>query len=78
MDRVPRSAGRTTTLKLLAAAAVVCFVANFLVAGPFAGSGVFGLAQRATLATLLPWLIATALLIARSERALDPRTGGTD
>jgi hypothetical protein len=77
LARDARFADRARTLRIVSPAVVVAFVANFLAAGPLAGLGVFGLAQRTVIGLVLLWLFAAALQLRQATNRISGRTVST-
>ena len=73
MGRDPRFASSARGLLLMSYCVAGSFAVLFLVAGPLAATGVFGLAQRLLIASVLAWLFVAALRM----RAVVQRTATT-
>lgn len=69
LGRSTTLAGRTVALKIFATATAIAFVLTFLAGGPLAVWGLFGVAQRATIAASLAWVFTAGVLIALATRA---------
>lgn len=65
----PRYSASAGLLRVLSGVIVAAFVVMFVISGPLASTGLFGLAQRTFIGTVLLWLIAAGSALSSAQPA---------